>query len=72
MAAAGPWVPGLLAAVEARLAEIGAGHGEPLTTHAGATIAAGGKRLRPLLVLVAAGAEPEDPAGLIRAGVAVE
>lgn len=72
VAAAGPWVPGLLTAVERRLAEIGASHGEPLTTHAGATIAAGGKRLRPLLVLVAAGAEPEDPAGLVRAGVAVE
>jgi geranylgeranyl pyrophosphate synthase len=43
-----------------------------LAEHAGATIAAGGKRLRPLLVLVAAGSEPADPAGLIRAGVAVE
>ncbi len=72
MAAAGPWVPGLLAAVEARLTEIAASHGEPLTTHAGATIAAGGKRLRPLLVLVAAGSAPEDPSELVRAGAAVE
>lgn len=72
MDAAGPWVPGLLAAVEGRLAQIGAAHGEPLAGWAGATIAAGGKRLRPLLVLVAAGREPEDPAGLVRAGVAVE
>jgi geranylgeranyl pyrophosphate synthase len=70
--AAGPWVPGLLAAVEARLAEVGAAHGARLAEHAGATIAAGGKRLRPLLVLVAAGAAPEDPTGLVRAGVAVE
>lgn len=70
--AAGPWVPGLLAAVEERLAEIGAGYGERLAAHAGATIAAGGKRLRPLLALVAADGEPEDPAGLVRAGVAVE
>jgi geranylgeranyl pyrophosphate synthase len=70
--AAGPWVPGLLAAVERRLGEIGAAHGEPLAGWAGATIAAGGKRLRPLLVLVAAGREPQEPAGLVRAGVAVE
>ena len=63
---------GLLAAVEARLAEIAAGHGARLAEHAGATIAAGGKRLRPLLALVAAGAAPEAPAGLVRAGVAVE
>ncbi len=63
---------GLLAAVEARLAEIAAAHGERLAEHAGATIAAGGKRLRPLLVLVAAGTAPEAPAGLVRAGVAVE
>ncbi len=72
MAAAGRWVPGLLTAVEARLTEIASGHGEPLSTHAGATIAAGGKRLRPLLVLVAAGSAPEDPSELVRAGVAVE
>jgi len=65
-------VVGLLAAVEARLAEIAAGHGARLAEHAGATIAAGGKRLRPLLALVAAGAAPEAPAGLVRAGVAVE
>jgi len=70
--AAGPWIPGLLAATEARLAEIAAAHGPRLAEHAGATIAAGGKRLRPLLVMVAAGAEPRVPAGLVRAGVAVE
>jgi geranylgeranyl pyrophosphate synthase len=70
--AAGPWVPGVLAAIEARLAAIGAAHGARLAEHAGATIAAGGKRLRPLLVLVAAGAEPAEPAGLVRAGAAVE
>ncbi len=65
-------MPGLLAAIEARLAAIGAAHGPRLADHAGATIAAGGKRLRPLLVLVAAGAEPAEPAGLVRAGAAVE
>ena len=37
-----------------------------------ATIAAGGKRLRPLLVLLAAGPPPVDPAPLVRAAVAVE
>ncbi len=72
MEAAGPWVPGLLAAVETRLAEIGAAHGARLAEHAGATIAAGGKRLRPLLVLVAAGSAPQAPGGLVRGGVAVE
>ncbi len=43
-----------------------------MAAHAGATIAAGGKRLRPLLVLVAAGHEPQDGDGLVRAAVAVE
>jgi geranylgeranyl pyrophosphate synthase len=43
-----------------------------LGEHASATIAAGGKRLRPLLVLVAGGTEPADPDGLVRAAVAVE
>ena len=53
--AAGPHVPLLLARVEERLAALAAGHGPVLAQHAGATIAAGGKRLRPLLVLLAAG-----------------
>lgn len=71
--AAGPWVLPLLARIEERLGEVAASHGEPLAGYAGATIAAGGKRLRPLLVLVAAGAEPPQGAdGLVRAGVAVE
>jgi geranylgeranyl pyrophosphate synthase len=69
--AAGPHVAPLMARVEERLAEIATGHGALLAEHAGATIAAGGKRLRPLLVLVAAG--PDAPeAGLVRAAVAVE
>jgi len=53
--AAGPRVPELLGEVEERLAELARGHGPVLAEHAGATIAAGGKRLRPLLVLLAAG-----------------
>lgn len=70
--AAGPHVPSLLAAVEQRLAVLAAGHGPLLAEHAGATIAAGGKRLRPLLVLLAAGAAPRDPRALVAGAAAVE
>jgi len=68
--AAGDHVPGLLMRVEERLAELAAGHGVTLAEHAGATIAAGGKRLRPLLVFLAA--DEEDGEGLVRAATAVE
>ncbi|MEA2385768.1 MAG: hypothetical protein QOH72_5739 [Solirubrobacteraceae bacterium] len=68
--AAGDHVPALLARVEHRLAELAADHGETLAEHAGATIAAGGKRLRPLLVFLAAG--EGDGEGLVRAATAVE
>ena len=40
--------------------------------HAGATIAAGGKRLRPLLVFLAAGPCETEHDGVVRAAVAVE
>ncbi len=70
--AAGPHVPVLLARVEERLAAIAASHGPVLAEHAGATIAAGGKRLRPLLVLLAAGTQPPDPRGLLAGAAAVE
>jgi geranylgeranyl pyrophosphate synthase len=70
--AAGPHVAPLMARVEARLAEIASDHGEALRDHAASTIAAGGKRLRPLLVIVAAGAHGEDDDALVRAAVAVE
>ena len=70
--AAGAHVRPLLAALERRLVELASGHGETLARHGGDTIAAGGKRLRPLAVFVAAGAEPEDPARLVRAAAAVE
>jgi geranylgeranyl pyrophosphate synthase len=52
--------------------------GAPLALHAHATVTAGGKRLRPLLVLLAAEAGGGPPAGaegeerLVRASVAVE
>jgi geranylgeranyl pyrophosphate synthase len=68
--AGGPHIPALLERVERRLAELAAGHGDALAEHAGATIAAGGKRLRPLLVFLAAG--EADGEGLVRAATAVE
>jgi geranylgeranyl pyrophosphate synthase len=58
--------------VEDRLRSIAAEAAPPLDEWAGETIAAGGKRLRPLLVLLAAGEQPPHDAGLIRAAVAVE
>jgi geranylgeranyl pyrophosphate synthase len=58
--------------VERRMAELAFGHGPVLARHAGETISAGGKRLRPLLVCLAAGAPPPETAGLVRAAVAVE
>jgi geranylgeranyl pyrophosphate synthase len=68
--AAGDHVPALLARVEERLAALAADHGATLAGHAGSTIAAGGKRLRPLLVFLAAG--DADDEGLVRAATAVE
>jgi geranylgeranyl pyrophosphate synthase len=70
--AAGPYVPVLLERVEERLVALAASHGPVLAEHAGATIAAGGKRLRPLLVLLAAGHAPDDPTELVACAAAVE
>src|SRR6266545_417843 len=70
--AAGPYVAPLMARIEERLAAVATGHGELLAEYAGATIAAGGKRLRPLLVLLAAGPRAAEGDGVLRAGVAVE
>jgi geranylgeranyl pyrophosphate synthase len=70
--AAGPYVPVLLARVEERLAALAVGHGPVLAEHASATIGAGGKRLRPLLVLLAAGNQPDDPSELLAGAAAVE
>ena len=58
--------------VEGRMAELATDHGPVLARSAGDTIAAGGKRLRPLLVCIAAGAPPPETDGLVRAAVAVE
>lgn len=63
---------------ERHLERVTAEAGKPLARHANATVTAGGKRLRPLLVVLAAesaGGPPETPDGeerLIRAAVAVE
>ncbi len=58
--------------VERRMTVLAVGHGPVLARHAGDTISAGGKRLRPLLVCIAAGAPPPETDGLVCAAVAVE
>ncbi|HEU4656796.1 MAG TPA: polyprenyl synthetase family protein [Capillimicrobium sp.] len=75
VATRGPELTERLDRIESRLRAIAAEAAPPLDRLAGDTIAAGGKRLRPLLVLLAAGpaaAALDDDRGLIRAGVAVE
>jgi geranylgeranyl pyrophosphate synthase len=70
MDAASAWLPARMAEVEDRLAELSAGYGPRLGEEAEATLTAGGKRLRPLLVLMAAGDSAGDRA--VRAAAAVE
>ena len=70
MDAAQAWLPGLMAQVEDRLAELVEGHGETLAGDARATLSAGGKRLRPMLVLLCAG--PDGGAVALRGAAAVE
>ena len=70
--AGGDAVARVLGRVEDRMAALASGHGDLLGRYAGDTIAAGGKRLRPLLVCLAAGAPPPETEGLVRAAVAVE
>jgi len=64
------WLPLSLGKVEDLLREQAGAHGETLGADAAATLAAGGKRLRPLLVLLCAG----DGAGeeAVRAATAIE
>jgi len=59
-----------MAEVEERLSEVAAGHGPTLGKEAEATLTAGGKRLRPILVLMAAGDGASERA--VRAATAVE
>jgi geranylgeranyl pyrophosphate synthase len=68
--AADAWLPARMEAVEDRLERLVEGHGEALATDAGATLAAGGKRLRPMLVLLSAG--PGAGEAAIRAATAIE
>jgi geranylgeranyl pyrophosphate synthase len=70
--AGGAVVTRLMDRIEQRMAELAAGHGPLLARYAGDTIASGGKRLRPLLVCVAAGAPPPETDELVGAAVAVE
>jgi geranylgeranyl pyrophosphate synthase len=62
----------LLDRAERRMVELARGYGAVLAPHALQMIAAGGKRLRPLLVFLAAGAPPPESEELVRAAVAVE
>jgi geranylgeranyl pyrophosphate synthase len=70
MDAAQAWLPRRMAAVEERLRDRVAGHGEALRAEAEATLEAGGKRLRPLLVLLCAGPAAGEEA--VRAAAAIE
>jgi geranylgeranyl pyrophosphate synthase len=64
------WLPARLGEVEEQLREQSHGHGELLSADLAATLAAGGKRLRPLLVLLCAGADGGEEA--VRAATAIE
>ena len=67
--AGGPELSRQLHRTEARLAEVAESHGPELGRHAGGTLAAGGKRLRPVLVFLCGG---EGDGALTAAAVAVE
>lgn len=67
---AGAWLPARLGEVERRLAEVAAGHGPELGAEAEATLTAGGKRLRPLLLLICAGERRAEAA--LPAATAIE
>jgi geranylgeranyl pyrophosphate synthase len=69
LAAGGPELAELLSRTEERLTEVAQGHGAELGRHAGGTLAAGGKRLRPVLVFLC-GAGPGER--LVSAAAAVE
>ncbi|HEY6550440.1 MAG TPA: polyprenyl synthetase family protein [Solirubrobacterales bacterium] len=64
------WLPARLGEVEEQLREQSRGHGELLSADLETTLAAGGKRLRPLLVLLCAGADGGEEA--VRAATAIE
>ncbi|MFI5027584.1 MAG: polyprenyl synthetase family protein, partial [Solirubrobacterales bacterium] len=68
--ASSTWLPARLGEVEEVLRQQASGHGEFLAADAAATLEAGGKRLRPLLVLLCAG--PGAGEREVRAAAAVE
>jgi len=70
LAAGGPELSRLLHRTEERLAEVAEGHGAELAEHATGTLAAGGKRLRPVLVFLCAAGVGDDRR--VAAAVAVE
>ena len=78
MARGGEGLRERMARTELRLERVTARAGAPLASHANAVVTAGGKRLRPLLVVLAAesaGGPPDTAEGeerLVRAAVAVE
>jgi geranylgeranyl pyrophosphate synthase len=69
LAAGGRELAELLERTEERLARAAEGHGSELGRHAGGTLAAGGKRLRPVLLFLCASGPDER---LVAAGAAVE
>jgi geranylgeranyl pyrophosphate synthase len=70
LAAGGPRLTRQLDRTETRLAEVAEGHGPELARHSSATLSAGGKRLRPMLVFLCANGDSDD--GLVAAAAAVE
>ena len=64
------WLPARLGQVEQILREQGVGHGDALAQDAAMTLEAGGKRLRPMLVLLSAGEEGGEE--VVRAAAAIE
>ncbi len=70
--AGGPAVNIIMERVEQHMVELVSSHGELLARHGADTITAGGKRLRPLLVCIAAGVPVRESDDLVRAAVAVE
>jgi geranylgeranyl pyrophosphate synthase len=64
------WLPARLGQVEETLRAQGTDFGDALAADAAATLEAGGKRLRPLLVLLCAGEEAGEEA--VRAAAAIE
>ena len=68
--AGGPELSRNLMRTESRLQEVAESHGDELARHAAGTLAAGGKRLRPMLVFLCAGDRNDDV--LVSAAAAVE